>query len=62
VIADLGLSTLPITVEYADIQAALPSHHRDPFDRLIVAQALTDGITLVSADNIFDLYGVTRLW
>lgn len=61
-IADLGLAVLPITVEYADVQAGLPTHHRDPFDRLLVAQALTDGIPLVSADAIFDQYGVHRIW
>ncbi len=61
-IADLGLSVLPITVEYADAQATLPFHHRDPFDRLLIAQALTDGLTVLSADAVFDQYGVTRLW
>lgn len=61
-IADLGLSILPVTVEYADVQATLPYHHDDPFDRLIIAQALTEGIPIVSADTTFDAYGVTRLW
>jgi PIN domain nuclease of toxin-antitoxin system len=61
-IADLGLGILPVTVEYADAQASLPMHHRDPFDRLMIAQALTDGIPIVSSDTTFDLYGVTRLW
>ncbi len=44
-IVDLGLSILPITVEYTDVQAGLPRHHGDPFDRLIVAQALVEGHT-----------------
>jgi PIN domain nuclease of toxin-antitoxin system len=61
-IADLGLSILPVTVEYADAQAALPWHHRDPFDRLLIAQALAERVTIVSADTAFDAYGVTRLW
>ena len=61
-IADLGLTTLPITIEYADTQAGLPHHHRDPFDRLLVAQTLVEGIAVVSADAAFDPYGVTRLW
>src|SRR5439155_9982001 len=43
-IADLELTLLPVTVEYADKQAGLPSHHKDPFDWLIIAQALVDGI------------------
>src|SRR5688500_9924461 len=41
-ITGLGLVVLPITVEYADVQASLPRHHGDPFDRLIVAQALVE--------------------
>ncbi len=61
-IADLGLAILPITVEYADVQAGLPHHHGDPFDRLIIAQALTEGIAIISGDPAFDAYGVTRLW
>jgi PIN domain nuclease of toxin-antitoxin system len=61
-IVDLNLSLLPITVEYADMQSVLPDHHRDPFDRLIIAQALTDSIQIVSADPVFNLYGVARLW
>ena len=40
----------------------LPFHHNDPFDRLIVATSLVDKLTLVSADAIFDAYGVNRLW
>jgi PIN domain nuclease of toxin-antitoxin system len=61
-IADLKLTILPITVEYADRQATLPPHHKDPFDRLLIAQALVEGIPVVSADAAFDLYGVARLW
>jgi PIN domain nuclease of toxin-antitoxin system len=41
---------------------SLPFHHRDPFDRLIIAQALTEQILLVSTDAVFDLYQVARLW
>jgi|BogFormECP12_OM1_1039635.scaffolds.fasta_scaffold161340_2 PIN domain nuclease of toxin-antitoxin system len=61
-IADLGLSILPITVEYADAQAVLPNHHRDPFDRLLVAQAQIEGVPVVSADVTLDSYGITRIW
>ncbi|MFM7111725.1 MAG: type II toxin-antitoxin system VapC family toxin [Planctomycetota bacterium] len=42
--------------------AELPFHHRDPFDRLLVAQALVEDITLISADGHFDAYGITRIW
>lgn len=61
-IADLGLSIVPITVEYADVQAGLPQHHGDPFDRMIVAQATVDGMAIISADPQLDAYGVTRIW
>ena len=61
-VADLGLSVLPITVGYAEVVSALPLHHRDPFDRLLVAQAQTEGVPIVSAGPAFDPYGVTRLW
>jgi len=61
-IADLKLTILPVTVEYADKQSALPFHHKDPFDRLVIAQALVEGIPVVSVDVAFDLYGVTRIW
>jgi len=61
-IADLGLSILPVTVVYAERQANLPTHHKDPFDRLIIAQALVESVPIVCADPAFDAYGVTRLW
>ena len=61
-IADLGLSVLPITIEHADAQAVLPNHHKDTFDRLLVAQAQVEGVPLVSSDAILDPYGITRLW
>src|SRR5437588_8793772 len=48
-IADLQLPILPVTVEYAELQAGLPTHHKDPFDRLIIAQALVDGLSVVCA-------------
>lgn len=59
---DLGATLLPITVEYADAQTRLPLHHRDPFDRLLIAQAQVDGAPLISGDAIFDRYGISRLW
>lgn len=62
VISQLALTVLPITLEYAGAQAVLPFHHRDPFDRLLVAQALVEQVALVSNDPVFDQYGVMRLW
>jgi PIN domain nuclease of toxin-antitoxin system len=61
-IADLKLTILPVTVEYADRQSTLPPHHKDPFDRLMIAQALVEGIPIISVDAAFDPYGVTRIW
>jgi PIN domain nuclease of toxin-antitoxin system len=61
-IADLDLTILPITVEYAERHAGLPMFHKDPFDRLIIAQALIEAIPVVCADAAFDAYGVARIW
>lgn len=61
-IADLGLVSLPLTVEYAERLTSLPAHHKDPFDRLIVAQALIEKVPVIGADPAFDLYGITRVW
>ncbi len=61
-VADLHLTLLPITVDYAERLVTLPPHHKDPFDRLMVAQALVAGIPIVGVDAAFDAYGVTRIW
>ena len=61
-IDDLGLRVLPITVEYAAMNATLPKYHGDPFDRLLIAQAIVEQVSIVSADVSFDAYGVTRIW
>jgi len=60
--ADLVLTVLPITLDHAERQSSLPWHHRDPFDRLLVAQAQVEGVPLVSSDAAVDAYGITRLW
>jgi PIN domain nuclease of toxin-antitoxin system len=56
------LSLLPITLEHVATVSTLPLHHRDPFDRLLVAQAMVEGIPLISNDTAFDEYGIDRLW
>jgi PIN domain nuclease of toxin-antitoxin system len=53
---------LPITIAHAATVSALPFHHRDPFDRLLIAQALTEKIVIISADRLFDSYFVGREW
>lgn len=57
-----GISTLPIQESHVLRVQHLPMHHRDPFDRLLVAQALDEGLVLVSRDAAFDAYGVPRIW
>jgi PIN domain nuclease of toxin-antitoxin system len=59
---DLALVVSPITLEVAERQMALPLHHRDPFDRLLVAQCLVEAIPIVSADSVLEQYGVGRIW
>jgi len=61
-LVDLALVVSPITLEIAERQMALPFHHRDPFDRLLAAQCLVEAIPMVSADSVFDQYGVSRTW
>ena len=53
---------LPITDEHLAEIVDLPFHHKDPFDRLLIAQAKVEAIPIVSTDVVFDAYGVTRLW
>jgi PIN domain nuclease of toxin-antitoxin system len=53
---------LPISLDHPTAVEGLDSHHKDPFDRLLVAQAILEGVSLVSADRVFDKYGITRLW
>ena len=57
-----SFSLLPISLTHATSIETLPFHHRDPFDRLLITQSLTDSMTLVSCDQIFDAYGVSRAW
>ena len=57
-----SLTILPMEIRHAHELAALPFHHRDPFDRMIIAQAIVERIPVVSVDPAFDSYNVTRLW
>lgn len=52
----------PIEASHCAAMTTLPLHHRDPFDRLLAATTLVEQLTLVSADPLFDAYGLTRLW
>ena len=53
---------LPITIAHTAKVAGLPFHHRDPFDRLLIAQALQEDLPIVGNDGAFDAYGVKRIW
>ncbi|MRR13286.1 type II toxin-antitoxin system VapC family toxin, partial [bacterium] len=53
---------LPVKLEHAVAVASLPAHHRDPFDRLLVAQAAAEGLTLVTRDPQLARYGTPILW
>ena len=57
-----SMSLLNVQFVHLDIVANLPLHHRDPFDRLIIAQAMVERIPIVGTDRIFDSYPIERLW
>ena len=53
---------LPISVKHTAVVATLPFHHRYPFDRLLVAQAISEDIPIVSIDRLLDAYSAKRIW
>ena len=57
----MGFLELPVTHAHAIAAGRLPPHHRDPFDRMLVAQAAIEGLTLVSRDGSFELYDLDIL-
>ncbi len=57
-----GLRLLPVSLDHLLALDALPPAHKDPFDRLLIAQAQVEGITLVSADHVFASYPVSLIW
>ena len=61
-IASQGFEALPITVDDAERAGRLPGPHRDPFDRILIAQAVARDLAILSNDRAFDEYGVRRLW
>jgi len=61
-IAETDLGILQISVKHAAMLTTLQLHHRDPFDRLLIAQAMVEGVSVVSNDAAFDAYPVARLW
>lgn len=61
-LAASSILVLPILVPHLHVHRKLPFHHNDPFDRLVIAQALAEDFTLVSCDSEFPSYGVKLLW
>jgi PIN domain nuclease of toxin-antitoxin system len=57
-----GFTPLPITVADGQLAGTLPNPHRDPFDRMLIAQALRRQLILLSNERLFDAFGVRRLW
>ncbi len=57
-----GFELLNIEIDHAALVATLPFHHRDPFDRLLIAQATIEKMSVVSIDAAFDTYAITRRW
>jgi PIN domain nuclease of toxin-antitoxin system len=62
VVAEQDFIPLPITLRHGQSAGSLPGHHRDPFDRMLIAQAMLETLVLVSNEQSFDPYGVARLW
>ena len=58
----LGVQLLGVQPSHLGRVDSLPFHHRDPFDRMLVAQALAEGFRIASVDPVFDTYGITRIW
>jgi PIN domain nuclease of toxin-antitoxin system len=61
-IVSQGFIGLPISLRHGRAAGALPGPHRDPFDRMLLAQAMLENLVLVSNEEAFDAYGVARLW
>jgi PIN domain nuclease of toxin-antitoxin system len=57
-----GFTELAMTVEHAEAAGELTAHHRDPFDRMLIAQARVNTMKLVSNETLFDKYEVSRIW
>jgi PIN domain nuclease of toxin-antitoxin system len=57
-VEESGFLELPVTFRHAERVGRLPAHHRDPFDRVLIAQAEVEGLTLVTRDAVFERYGV----
>lgn len=57
-----SITLVPVEPSHLDVILRLPYHHRDPFDRLLIAQCQVESAVLISRDDAFDRYGIDRLW
>jgi PIN domain nuclease of toxin-antitoxin system len=57
-----NIELLPVRLNHLEVVTSLPFHHRDPFDRLLITQAMVEDIVLITADSVFSLYPVQRMW
>ena len=61
-VKESNIEVLNVSLEDLNITATLPLHHRDPFDRLIIAQAMVENLPILSIDRAFDAYSITKIW
>jgi len=62
IVARHGFFELPVTISHGKLAGSLPGVHKDPFDRILVAQAILADMQIVSRDEILSAYGIARLW
>ena len=62
IVARNGFLPLPVTIRHGDLLRELPRYHPDPFDRLLIVQALDEGLSILTSDRVFELYRVPVVW
>ena len=62
IVEQIGFHELPVSIEHAQRAGSMPGEHRDPFDRMLIAQAHAEGLVVVSNERLFDSYGIRRFW
>ena len=62
IVEQVGFQELPVSIEHAQRAGSLAGAHRDPFDRMLIAQAHAENLAVVSNERLFDSYGIRRIW
>ena len=62
IVEQLGFQELPVSIQHAQRAGSLPGVHRDPFDRMLIAQAQAENLPLISNEILFDSFGISRIW